>query len=140
MSVMNKYLVDTSVWNRAIQPAVGELLVGIGAENRISTCASVIMEYLYSARDLAGYKAMSDDFLGVEEIFLNRRITVRAREIQAALVAKSQHRGPGPVDLLIAACADVAGDTVLHYDRHFEVIGDAAGVAHQWAAPAESIE
>jgi hypothetical protein len=46
----------------------------------------------------------------------------RAREVQAQLLAKSQHRGPSIPDLLVAAVAERRGFTVLHLDRDFETI------------------
>lgn len=40
----------------------------------------------------------------------------RAIEVQAALAAESEHRSVPLPDLLVAACAESAGLTVLHYD------------------------
>ncbi len=60
--------------------------------------------------------------------------------IQAALAERSQHRGPGPVDLLIAAIADVNGAILLHYDRHFESIGRVTGQPTEWLARRGSLE
>ncbi|GAB2751186.1 hypothetical protein GCM10027072_55400 [Streptomyces bullii] len=37
------------------------------------------------------------------------------------------HRSAGPIDLLVAAAAEEAGLTLLHYDRDLEAIAHAAG-------------
>jgi predicted nucleic acid-binding protein len=48
----------------------------------------------------------------------------RAVEVQMLLADQGQHRGPGIPDLLIAACAERAGCTVLHLDKDFELVAD----------------
>jgi predicted nucleic acid-binding protein len=60
-------------------------------------------------------------------------------DVQAMLARKSQHRGVGPGDLLIAACAEVHGATVLHYDRDFDVIAEVTGQPSLWVAPPGSV-
>jgi predicted nucleic acid-binding protein len=57
-----------------------------------------------------------------------------ATETQALLAKRSQHRGPTPVDLLIAAIAEVNGATLLHYDRHFDAIARVTGQPMEWLA------
>ena len=57
-----------------------------------------------------------------------------AEQTQASLGAVSQHRGPTPVDLLVAAIAEVHGVTVLHYDRHFDGIARVTGQPTEWLA------
>jgi predicted nucleic acid-binding protein len=57
-----------------------------------------------------------------------------AWRIQAALAERSQHRGPSPVDVLIAAIAEVNGVTLLHYDRHFDAIARVTGQPMEWLA------
>ncbi|MCP9959119.1 MULTISPECIES: PIN domain nuclease [Streptomyces] len=51
----------------------------------------------------------------------------RSRVVQEQLTAKGEHRSAGPVDLLVAAAAEEAGLTLLHYDRDFEVITRTTG-------------
>ena len=43
------------------------------------------------------------------------------------LADRGQHRGPSISDLIIAATAELAGLTVLHVDKDFEVIADITG-------------
>jgi predicted nucleic acid-binding protein len=51
----------------------------------------------------------------------------RARVVQEHLTAKGEHRSAGPVNLLVAAVAEEAGLTLLHYDRDFETITRTTG-------------
>lgn len=53
----------------------------------------------------------------------------RAVEILALLADRGQHRAPSIPDLIIAATAELAGLTVLHRDKDFEVIAAVTGQA-----------
>jgi len=50
-------------------------------------------------------------------------------EVQRLLAERSQHRAPSIPDLLIAATAELAGRTVLHVDKDFELIAELTGQA-----------
>ncbi|MFI7637740.1 PIN domain-containing protein [Nonomuraea sp. NPDC049400] len=62
-------------------------------------------------------------------------MAVWALDVQAMLARKSHHRAVGPNDLLIAACAQVHGATILHYDRGFDIISEATGQPSLWVVP-----
>jgi hypothetical protein len=51
----------------------------------------------------------------------------RAVEVLALLADRGQHRAPSIPDLIIAATAELAGLTVLHVDKDFELIADITG-------------
>jgi predicted nucleic acid-binding protein len=51
----------------------------------------------------------------------------RAIEGQMLLSDRVQHRPPSVPDLIIAATAELAGLTVLHYDKYFELIAAVTG-------------
>jgi hypothetical protein len=51
----------------------------------------------------------------------------RAVEVLALLADRGQHRAPSLPDLMIAATAELAGLTVLHLDKDFEIIADITG-------------
>ena len=59
----------------------------------------------------------------------------RAVEVQGALADQGLHRSVGLEDLLIAAAAEQAGLTVLHYDRDFDLIGKVTGQPMEWVVP-----
>lgn len=60
----------------------------------------------------------------------------RAREVQEMLTGRGEHRGPGPVDLQLAATAELSGMTLLHCDNDFETVARATG-QHTVILPAD---
>lgn len=98
-------------------------------------CAPVALELLYSARGTAGYADFARDLEGFRRLPLDGRAERAALHAQSLLAVSSQHRGPTPVDLLIAAVAEVNDVPLLHYDRHFELIAGVTGQAAEWLAP-----
>lgn len=46
----------------------------------------------------------------------------RSMEVLTLLADRGQHRAPSIRDLIIAATAELAGLTVLHLDKDFEII------------------
>ncbi len=63
-----------------------------------------------------------------------------ALETQHALATKSQHRGPTPMDLLIAAIAQVHGAVLLHYDPHYDLVARVTGQPAEWLARRGSLD
>jgi predicted nucleic acid-binding protein len=59
--------------------------------------------------------------------YLTPVIEDRAVEILAQLAERGQHRAPSIPDLIIAATAELAGLTILHLDKDFEVIAAITG-------------
>jgi len=51
----------------------------------------------------------------------------RALEVQMLLADHGQHRAPSVPDLIVAATAELAGLTVLHVDKDFELIARLTG-------------
>ncbi|HEX3921504.1 MAG TPA: PIN domain nuclease [Streptosporangiaceae bacterium] len=61
--------------------------------------------------------------------YLTPAIEDRAVEVLALLADRGQHRAPSLPDLIIAATAELAGLTVLHLDKDFDVIAKVTGQA-----------
>ncbi|MEO8697910.1 MAG: PIN domain nuclease [Acidimicrobiales bacterium] len=59
--------------------------------------------------------------------YLTPVIEDRAIEVQLLLADRGQHRAPSIPDVLIAATAELAGLTVLHVDKGFELIASITG-------------
>ncbi len=59
--------------------------------------------------------------------YLTPIIEDRAVEVLTLLADRGQHRAPSLPDLLIAATAELAGLTVLHLDKDFDVIARVTG-------------
>jgi hypothetical protein len=64
--------------------------------------------------------------------YLTPVIENRAVEVLGLLADRGQHRAPSIPDLLIAATAELAGLTVLHCDKDFDLIADVTGQAAEW--------
>jgi predicted nucleic acid-binding protein len=94
---------------------------------RITTVAR--LEVGYSARsgpDLrAGLQQPPLSSMPVE--YLTPAIEDRAVEVLTLLADRGQHRAPSVPDLIIAATAELAGLTVLHLNKDFDVIAEITG-------------
>lgn len=126
---VNNWLIDKSALVRlssssdAIEWAarIERGLVRIATVTRLEVC--------YSARsgsDLrAGLRRPPLASMPVE--YSTPAIEDRAVDVLAQLADRGQHRAPSLPDLLIAATAELAGLTVLHLDKDFELIADITG-------------
>jgi predicted nucleic acid-binding protein len=87
------------------------------------------LEIGYSARsgpDLrAGLRQPPVSAMPVE--YLTPAVEDRAVEVLTLLADRGQHRAPSIPDLLIAATAELAGLTVLHCDKDFDLIAAVTG-------------
>lgn len=59
--------------------------------------------------------------------YLTPKIEDRAVAVQLTLADLGKHRAPSIPDLLVAATAELAGLTVLHLDKDFEIIAEITG-------------
>jgi predicted nucleic acid-binding protein len=88
-----------------------------------------LLDIGYSARTARELRSASSEpplsLMPVE--YLTPAMEQRAVEVQANLADLGQHRAPGIPDLLIAAAAERAGHTVLHFDKDFDVIAGVTG-------------
>ena len=87
------------------------------------------LEAGYSARSgpelRAGLRQPPLSSMPVE--YLTPAIEDRAVEVLTLLADQGQHRAPSIPDLIIAATAELAGLTVLHLGKDFEVIAQVTG-------------
>lgn len=87
------------------------------------------LEVGYSARSADELRATSrrPPLSAMPIEYLTPAIEDRAVAVQTDLAERGQHRAPSVPDLLIAATAELAGLTVLHVDKDFELIADITG-------------
>lgn len=87
------------------------------------------LEVGYSARTAADARSVFGtppiSMMPVE--YLTPAIEDRALEVQLLLADRGRHHAPSIPDLLIAATAELAGLTVLHLDKDFELIEELTG-------------
>lgn len=134
------YLADTSALARAHLSQVREVLQPLAAASRVATCAVIDLEVLYSARDPRDYRRV----LGLrrtnyQTLPVTRQICDRALQVQAILADTSRHRGASIPDLLVAACAEHHGATVLHYDSDYDLVASITGQPVRWVVPRGSV-
>ncbi len=94
---------------------------------RITTVT--LLEVGYSARAGADLRASlgRPPLAAMPVEYLTPAIEDRAVEVLTLLADRGQHRAPSMPDVLIAAAAELAGLTVLHVDKDFEIIAAITG-------------
>jgi predicted nucleic acid-binding protein len=137
---MATFLADKSALaRRETRPEVRTILEPLLIAGEIAICGIVELELLYSATNRATYRALAEALRGMPRVPLEEGATRRALEVQAMLAERSQHRGVPLPDLLLAACAENAGLTVLHYDADFDRIAKLTGQDARWVVPRGSV-
>ena len=99
---------------------------------RITTVTRLAVGYsARSGADLrAGLREPPVSAMPVE--YLTPAIEDRAVEVLTLLADRGQHRAPSVPDLIIAATAELAGLTVLHCDKDFDLIASVTGQPAEW--------
>lgn len=138
---MTIYCVDTSAWHHSTQPDIAEAWCRWLERDRLALCDQARLEILYSARSAQDYSALAQELGALRRIEIDESTFRRALEVQSQLarVGGLHHRSVKIADLLIAAAAEAAEMTVLHYDADFDRI---ASITHQpthWIAERGSI-
>ncbi|WP_420445046.1 PIN domain-containing protein [Candidatus Poriferisodalis sp.] len=109
--------IDASEWTKRVQRG----LVRIATATRL--------ELGVAARSAEELRRRFDEpplsMMPVE--YLTPAAEDRAVEVQLALARAGHHRAPSIPDLLLAASAELAGLTVLHVDKDFELIAEVTG-------------
>ncbi|TMF16606.1 MAG: PIN domain nuclease [Chloroflexi bacterium] len=127
-----RYLADTSVFGRLTKAPVAAAFAPLAAEGAVGVCAPVLFELGYATRNSADYDVLTDRLKSFPPIAVTEADHRRALDVQAALVARGQHRAISFVDALVAATAEARDLAILHYDADFELIASVTGQSHQW--------
>lgn len=138
--VRARYLVDTSALMRVSRSAEVARVVGpLLSQGSIAICAPALLEVMFATR-ATDYEEMLHTLQQAMRVYaLDDAACSRAVEVQQALARTSLHRTAKAIDLLIAACAEVNGLVVLHYDRDFDAIAAVTGQPTMWVVPAGSV-
>ena len=142
MAPITGVLVDTSAWGRAqTKPQVALKLREWFKARTPYTCPVLDLEILYSARGTSEYlewqKRRRATFVNIP---LSKAVGDRALEVQSILATKGHLRATSLPDLLIAACAEQVGATILHYDQDYDHIADITGQSTAWIVPRGSVD
>ena len=133
------HVIDTSVLTRLKDPVVRAVVEPLATSGRIAKIGVSDLEVGYSARNAQEW----DDLAAALDVFDHIETTashlIRARQVQRLLASISQ-RGRKIPDLLVAAAAEEAGLTVLHYHTDFDLIASVTGQPVEWVVPAGSVD
>ena len=137
-------LADTTAWSWSRRGAYPELRESFDAalvEGEIATCDMVRMELLHSARNAVEFAEIRTELEAVPDCPTSERQWARALWVYEQLSARGGafQRSVKHPDLLIAAAAEAAGATLLHYDEDYDRIAAITGQPTRWLAPKGSL-
>lgn len=131
-----RWLIDKSALARVDQPAVAELVLPRLQAGLVGVSIVTELEVGFSARSAADYRTTRADLLDhLLPITISARAEQRARDVQAQLVERGQHRSAGVADLLLAATAEIEELILLHYDADFDAVATVTGQPTEWVVP-----
>ncbi len=130
-------LADTSAWiaARRVRPA-RELLLAAIERGDVAWCWPVRYELTVDARDSDAIGELDRTLEGLREIRVDWSIQQRVLALMRELArrgAHGAHRLP-LADLTVAVAAQTSGFDVVHFDRHFEHLGELLSLRVWWLA------
>jgi predicted nucleic acid-binding protein len=135
------HLVDNSVLARMAKAPVAARVEPMIAGGLLATCSVTDLEQLFSARSGTEHREWREEIaLRFIRAPVDQRTLDRAVEVQGLLADRGQHRGANVPDLVVAAAAEQAGLTVLHYDADFDLISTVTEQAVEWVVPRGSVD
>lgn len=135
------HLVDNSVLTRTTKAPVAARVEPMIAGGLLATCSVTDLEQLFSARSGTEHRERRDEIaLRYTRVAIGQKVLDRAVEVQGLLADRGQHRGANIPNLVLAAAAERAGLTVLHYDADFDLISTVTGQEVEWVVPRGSVD
>jgi predicted nucleic acid-binding protein len=120
------YLLDASgLWHLLRSPPTMAAWADHIAAGAVRVCEPTRVEFLYSATGPAHRDELAselDTLCGLAPVPKNAWRWVDSAQYK--LTQKGQHRGPGPIDLLVCATAVHHSLTVLHVDADFATVAN----------------
>ncbi len=123
------WLIDKSALVRLVTSVDAEMWSNRVERGQVRISNVTRLEVVYSARtgEAARREFLEPPLVALPVEHLTPAIEDRALEVQLSLADREMHRGPSIPDLIIAATAELAGLTVLHVDKYFDVIAGVTG-------------
>lgn len=119
------HLLDNSVHSRLANPVVARKFLDLQGEGNVARCGILHLEALFSAGDP---RQIHEQLIRALPLVPTHQADFdRAAEVMLLLADRGRHRAVGAADLVLAAVAERARLTVLHYDRDFERIAEVTG-------------
>jgi len=130
-------LVDTSVWARQNHLLIKgwwreQMLAG-----EIAICDQIKLELLHSARRQAEFRVKRASLDALPNCSTPTKAWTRIVDVYEKLagVGPQHHRSVKHADLIIAACAEAAGLTLVHYHEVFDAIAKVTKQPVRWVTP-----
>lgn len=126
---MTAWLIDTSALPRLASAVHAGAWAGRIDRGRFRIATVTKLELGYSARSGAALRAAAQrpPLVSMPAEYQTPAVEDRAVEVQTLLADRGQHRAPSVADLIVAATAELAGLTVLHLDKDFDLISEVTG-------------
>ena len=133
-------LADTSALARVphhagVQQALAEPL----STGAVAYCDITQLEMGLTAKNAREHAALAALLARLPRVHITGDDYDRAWQVQGQLAALSRHRGIALPDLLVAACAERLGLTVIHCDGDFDAIAQVTGQPTRWAVDRDSL-
>ncbi len=137
-------LADTTAWSWSRRRAYPELRGAFDAaliEGELAICDMVRLELLRSARNPTEFVEIREELGALPDCPISEAQWERALWVYEQLSARggALQRAVKHLDLLVAAAAEAADVTLLHYDDDYDLIADVTGQAMRWLAPKGSL-
>ena len=137
-------LADTSAWIWSRRPEYSQLRGEFDTalvDGELATCDMVRLELLYSARNPQEFAEIREELAALQDCPIGNEQCGRALWVYEQLGAAggAHQRSVKHPDLLIAAAAEAAGVTVLHYDEDYDRVAQITGQPVRWLAPKGSL-
>ncbi|MHB8189878.1 MAG: PIN domain-containing protein [Ferrimicrobium sp.] len=128
---MTNWLIDTSALARLGTSPEAEVWAERIDHGLVRIAVVTRLEVGYSARSGVDLRSAmrQPPLVAIPVEYQTPAIEERAIEVQALLADSGHHRAPSVPDLIVAATAELAGLTVLHVDKDFELIAGVTGQA-----------
>ncbi len=135
------WLTDKSVLARIDLEAVADVALPRIQAGQVGVALVTELEVGFSARSASDYRTTREDLIDhLIPVPMPLRAEQRARELQAELVRRGQHRAVSVPDLVLASVADIQQLTILHYDGDFELIAELTGQPTEWVVPRGAVD
>jgi predicted nucleic acid-binding protein len=123
------WLIDTSALVRLAISSEAEMWADRIDQGQVRISTVTRLEVGYSARSGPELRsaALRPPLSSMPIEHQTPAIEDRSIEVQSLLADQGHHRAPSVPDLIVAATAELAGLTVLHVDKDFELIARITG-------------
>jgi predicted nucleic acid-binding protein len=133
------HLAETSVLTRLSVAAVRSALQPFIDAVALARCTLTDLELGFSAPSATDWDKLQSVLTSLTPVEVTPAVISRAKNVQRLLTAGGLKARKVP-DLIIAAAAELADLTVLHYDHDFELIASVTSQPHEWIVPRGSID